>query len=86
MQALQFKYNHMYVIFGGDLNTDLSKNMLKHTKSLMQYCIDDDIIICSGTIYFSMHELYSYCIFSHYVWSQLYSTIFTTEGNANYNM
>ena len=50
LHALQLKYNPMYVIiFGGDLNTDLSRDMSRHTKSLIQYCIDDDII-CSRTI------------------------------------
>ena len=51
--ALQLKHNPMYVIFGGDLNTDLSRDKLRYTKSLIQYCIDDDII-CSGTIHVSI--------------------------------
>ena len=34
--------------------------MSRHTKSLIQYCIDDDII-CSGTIHVSIRKLYSYC-------------------------
>ena len=50
----------MYVIFGGDLNTDLSRDMSRHTKLLIQYYIDDDII-CSGTIHISIRKLYSYC-------------------------
>ena len=60
LHALQLKHNPMYVIFGGDLNTDLSRDMSRHTKSLIQYCIDDDII-CSGTIHVSIRKLYSYC-------------------------
>ena len=45
LHALQLKNNPMYVIiFGGDLNTDLSRDMSRHTKSLIKYCIDDDII------------------------------------------
>ena len=60
LDALQLKHNPMYVIFGGDLNTDLSRDMSRHTKSLIQCCIDDDII-CSGTIHVSIRKLYSYC-------------------------
>ena len=60
LHALQLKHNLMYVIFGGDLNTDLSRDISRHTKSLIQYCIDDDII-CSGTIRVSICKLYSYC-------------------------
>ena len=60
LHALQLKHNPMYVIFGGDLNTDLNRDMSRHTKSLIQYCIDDDII-CSGTIHVSIRRLYSYC-------------------------
>ena len=51
LHGLQLKHNPMYVICGGDLNTDLCRDMSKHTKSLIQYCIDYDII-CSGTITF----------------------------------
>ena len=39
LHALQLKHNPMYVIFGGDLNTDLSRDMSRHTKSLIQYCM-----------------------------------------------
>ena len=60
LHALQLKHNPMYVIFRGDLNTDLSRDLLRHTTSLIQHCIDDDII-CSGTIYVSIRKLYSYC-------------------------
>ena len=60
LHALQLKHNPIYVMFGGDLNTDLSRDMSRHTKSLIQYCIDDDII-CSGTIHVSIRKLYSYC-------------------------
>ena len=60
LHALQLKHNPMYVIFGGDLNTYLSRDVSRHTKSLPQYCIDDDII-CSGTIHVSIRILYSYC-------------------------
>ena len=60
LHALQLKQNPMYVIFGGDLNTDLSRDMSMPTKSLIKYCIDEDII-CSGTIHVSIRELYSYC-------------------------
>ena len=60
LHALQLKHNAMYVIVGGDLNTDLSGDMSRPTKSLIQYCIYDDII-CSGTIHVSIRRLYSYC-------------------------
>ena len=56
--STSFETNSMYVIFGGDLNTALGRGMPKHTKSLMQYCIDDDII-CSGTIHVFIRKLYS---------------------------
>ena len=45
LHALQLKHNPMYVIFGGDLNTDLSRDMSRHTKSLIQCCIDDDFLV-----------------------------------------
>ena len=57
LQALQLKHNPMYIIFLGDLNTVLSIDMSKPTKSLIQYCmppIDDDII-CSEIIHISSH-------------------------------
>ena len=60
LHALQLQHNPMYLIFGEDLNTDLSRDMSRHTKSLIQYLIDDDII-CSGTIHVSIPKLYSYC-------------------------
>ena len=61
LQSLQLKYNHMYVIFGGDLNTDLSRDISKHTKLLIQYCMVYDII-CSRTMHIFIHKLYSYLV------------------------
>ena len=67
LHVLQLKHNPIYVIFGGDLNTDLSRYMSKHTKSLIQYCIDDDII-CSGSVTsFLDHLIFSRELFKYVV-------------------
>ena len=55
LHAFQLKHYPMYVIFGGDLNTDLSRDMPRHTKLLIQYCIYDDII-GSATIHVSIRK------------------------------
>ena len=36
LPVLQLIHKPMYVVFGGDLNTDFSKDISKHTKSLNQ--------------------------------------------------
>ena len=56
IQALQAKYNPVYMICGGDFNTDLSRNGSGHTKSLVQFCLDcnlECIYSCSNNIKFT---------------------------------
>ena len=56
IQALQAKYNPVYVICGGDFNTDLSKNGSGHTQSFLQFCIDfnlECIYSCSNHVKFT---------------------------------
>ena len=54
-QALQAKYNPVYMICGEDFNTDLSRNRSGHTKSLVQFGLDCNlkcIYSCSNNIKF----------------------------------
>ena len=57
---INYLLSDIHVLFLQDLWLILSRHMSRHTKSLIQYCIDDDII-CSGTIHVSIRKLYSYC-------------------------
>ena len=58
LHALQLKHNPLYVIFGGGLNTDLSRDMSRHAKSLIQYCIDDN-----NNMFRNNSRFYLYIIF-----------------------
>ena len=56
IQALQAKYNQVYMICGGDFNTGLSRNGSRHTKSLLQFYLDYNlacIYSCSNNIKFT---------------------------------
>ena len=56
IQALQAKYNPVYMICGGDFNTDLSGNGSEYTISLVQFCLECTlkcIYSCSNNIKFT---------------------------------
>ena len=49
IQALHIKHTCTYVMFGGDLNTDLSRYASMHTRSLLRFCTEEGVV-CSGTL------------------------------------
>ena len=56
IQAQQAKYSPVYMICGGDFNTDLSRKRSGHSKSLLQFCLDcnlECIYSCSNNIKFT---------------------------------
>ena len=61
IQALHIKHTCTYVMFGGDLNTDLSRYASMHTRSLLRFCTEEGVV-CSGTLPLSDKNVeYTYC-------------------------
>ena len=79
IQALHIKHACTYVMFGGDLNTDLSRYASMHTGSLLRFCTEEGVV-CSGTLPLSDRNVeYTYCNRINQTTSFLDHLLFSTE-------
>ena len=79
IQALHIKHTCTYVMFGGDLNTDLSRYASMHTRSLLRFCTEEGVV-CSGTLPLSDKNVeYTYCSRINQTTSLIDHLLFSTE-------
>ncbi len=59
VQQIMLDYDASYTIFGGDLNTDISRN-IPHTHSLVEFINEYDLTFCTELEYADVHARYLY--------------------------
>ena len=57
ISSLQLQFNTDFVIIGGDLNADLSRLQSSHTRSLIDYCKENNLT-CVNSKYLSIDYTY----------------------------